>query len=363
MTKQISWATAVSLALLAALAALFVRNVSAGPTNEVRPGDVRKAKREALTDAGIDVREPLAEAGYVVGNGLVEPAERETKIGAAVPGRIARIPVKEGDFVAVGADLVELDDGPQKAALAAAEADVSVAQNTLTRTTKGLRKEDVDALVQDSLAAKARAALSAEVAARTDHLAQSGAVTADEQDRARRQAEADEGALKAAEARGLAGLNGGRSEDVRVATAQVTAAVARRDEARALLDQLHIRAPMAGTVLQIKLRVGEFYNTLGTDPLLVLGDTRTLNVRIDVDERDVARVRANASGYVTLNAYPGRRFQGKVVEIGRRMGRKNVRSDDPVERLDTKILEVVLQLTDPSTLVPGIRVTAYVNAS
>jgi multidrug efflux pump subunit AcrA (membrane-fusion protein) len=85
-------------------------------------------------------------------------------------------------------------------------------------------------------------------------------------------------------------------------------------------------------------------------------------VRVDVDERDIARVKLGAPGYVTLSAFPGRRFSGKVVEIGARMGRKNVRTDDPVERLDVKILEVVLRIDGPEGLVPGIRVTAYFEA-
>ena len=53
-------------------------------------------------------------------------------------------------------------------------------------------------------------------------------------------------------------------------------------------------------------------------------------------------------------------FETAVEEIGRRMGRKNVRTDDPVERNDTKILEVVLSVEDPTGLVVGQRVVCYV---
>jgi HlyD family secretion protein len=67
-----------------------------------------------------------------------------------------------------------------------------------------------------------------------------------------------------------------------------------------------------------------------------------------------------AKGFVTLNAYPGRKFAARVVELGRRMGRKNVRTDDPTERIDTKILEVLLELDDRDGLVPGLRVVSYV---
>ena len=51
--------------------------------------------------------------------------------------------------------------------------------------------------------------------------------------------------------------------------------------------------------------------------------------------------------------------QSRVVSVAQRMGRKNVRTDDPTERNDTKILEVVLVVSQPEGLVVGQRVTAF----
>ena len=111
------------------------------------------------------------------------------------------------------------------------------------------------------------------------------------------------------------------------------------------------------------MRAGELYNFQGSsEPLLILGDTRTLRVRMDVDERDIGRVKKGAAAWVTADAFGARRFEGKVVEIGRRFGRKNIRTDDPVERNDTKILEVVIGLDGHDLLVPGQRVTSFVAA-
>ena len=61
------------------------------------------------------------------------------------------------------------------------------------------------------------------------------------------------------------------------------------------------------------------------------------------------------------NAFGSQRFAGKVVEIGRRFGRKNVRTDDPVEKNDTKVLETLIELEGAPALVPGQRVTAFVS--
>jgi HlyD family secretion protein len=362
MIKKLSWTAVISMVALAGLVALLIKNVAAGPANAVRPGDVALAKRTAVAAEVADFREPLAPPGTIAGNGIVEPADRETRVGAAVPGRIARVLVVEGDAVSSGTLLVELDDEPEKAALAAAQADLAVAQATLSRTEHGLRKADLDALTGDAAAAKARALLSAKVAEQSDRLANQGAVTGDQRDHDQRQAEADDGAFRASDARRRAGIEGSRPEDIAIASDQVQVALARRDEASAALERLRVRAPIDATVLQVKTRAGEYYNTQGTDPLIVLGDTRTLKIRMDVDERDIGKVKLGAPAYVTLAAYPGRRISAKLVEVGRRMGRKNVRTDDPIERNDTKILEVILEVAESSSLVPGARVTAYVNA-
>jgi hypothetical protein len=56
-----------------------------------------------------------------------------------------------------------------------------------------------------------------------------------------------------------------------------------------------------------------------------------------------------------------KKFTGRVVDIAQRMGRKNQRTDDPTERIDTKIREVVMELDDARELVPGLRATGYLS--
>jgi HlyD family secretion protein len=85
-----------------------------------------------------------------------------------------------------------------------------------------------------------------------------------------------------------------------------------------------------------------------------------VEARMDVDEWDVGRVKLGHAVVVRANAFPGVDFVGKAVELGRRMGRKNVRTDDPTERNDTKILEVLVTLDTPGSLIVGQRVTCYI---
>jgi ABC exporter DevB family membrane fusion protein len=347
------------LVMLALLGVVVKRSLAPPPTIPTS-ADIKKAERDLKPKAGADERAALPAGEFVAGNGLVEPVDRETKVSSHVAGRIAVIHVKEGDFVELGADLLSLDNGAEKSAVDAAEGDVASARAELARTVRGLRREDVDAIVADTDSIKARTLQSKTSLERIEQLAKGGAATPDELDRARHQAEIDQGALTAAEARKKAAVSGSRSEDILVAQAKVQAAIARRDQAQATYERTRVRAPITGRILQVKFRAGEFFNPNGSDPLVVMGDTRSLRVRMDVDERDIGRIKAGQAAFAQLSAFPGKRFAGHVVEVGRRMGRKNIRTDDPTERIDTKILEVVVALEPAEGLVPGLRVTSFI---
>jgi HlyD family secretion protein len=321
-----------------------------------------KAERIVASKGGVESTQPAPEGNVIAGNGLVEPRDRESKVSSVVGGRIVEFFVKEGDSVDKGAPLAHLDSTVEEAALDAAEGDVLAARAEVTRTFRNLRREDVDAIIADTEATRARSEISKSSLGRIEELGKTGAATPDELDRARKQSAADQSAVQAAEARRKAAQAGGRPEDVGVANARVTAAIARRNQAKAALDRLTVRAPIAGQVLSIKSRPGEYYNPLAAEPLMIMGDTSKLRIRMDVDERDIGKLAIGASGYAALSAFPGKKFQTRIVEIGKRMGRKNIRTDDPVERIDTKILEVILEIESPDGLVPGLRVTSYVAA-
>ena len=354
------WSYLLALLLTIFFGMNIARSVFADAPTKPNARDRKTAERDAKPANVTDFRMDVPVGQFIGGNGIVEPADRETKVASQVPGRIAAIAVKEGQFVHAGDELVRLESAAEQAAYDATVADVNAAQADLTRVLHGNRREDVEAALAAADAAKDRAQLSAGVLERTERVAASGGVTADELDRARRQAAADRALSLQSIAQSRAAVAGSRVEDVLAARARYGGAVAHRDQAKAVLDQRIIRAPIDGEILQVKYRVGEYQAPGAQDPLVIMGDTRTIRVRMDVDERDLARVRMGAHAIVRAPAFPGTDFAAHVVEIGSKMGRKNVRSDDPTERNDTKILEVVLLMETHEGLVVGERVTSYV---
>jgi HlyD family secretion protein len=151
-----------------------------------------------------------------------------------------------------------------------------------------------------------------------------------------------------------------RIEDRDRAEAAVSASQAQLSEARAYLDKTFIRSPLDGVVLRKLRHTGENVSTQFDSPIVTLADDSSLRVRLDIDETDVARLRLGQPAFVTAEAYGDKKFTGHVIRVGRILGRKNVRTDEPSERVDTKILETLMQLDSGQKLPIGLRVDAYV---
>ena len=354
----------ILLTIVLVLLMFLARSMTQSPANMPNTKDVSASQRMIPEGKGGDTKSYLAGPNEVAGDGIVEPSDREIKIGASTAGRIAKIFVEEGQAVKANDPLLELDNSVEKAQLATAEAELGAAEANYKRVLHGLRPEDVQSITADALANKAKLENSKANLKRVLELEQNDSATAEELQRARDQTLADLNSYRSSEAKRVAAVRGSRSEDIEEAKARWQSALAKRDEAKATLERLTVYAPISGKILYMLYRPGEYYNPnnpAAPSPLFVMGDVSVLRARMDVDERDFSNVHLGASAFVTADSFPGRKFPGKVVEIGKRMGRKNVRTDDPTERIDTKILEVVIQLDPTTELLPGLRVTCYVN--
>src|SRR5262249_3453147 len=109
---------------------------------------------------------------------------------------------------------------------------------------------------------------------------------------------------------------------------------------------------------------GELVSTESGESLIfVMADTSRLRVRADVDESDVAKLAVGERVWVHADAYGDRRFGGGVTRGGQSLGRKNIRTDEPTEKRDTKILETLVDL-DPDVQLPlGLRVDVFIRTN
>ena len=291
--------------------------------------------------------------------GRVEPWSREIRIAAPVAGRIADVPVKPNDKVLAGELLVRLDDDEALARLAAAEAQTALrtrARNDQA-TPKGSaerRKAEDGVAEAERMLAQARIGLDKAVAARraanaseTDLDAASSALSL-AQNRLREQREA----LRKIKAAPETALPSRLEGELNVSRADLTLA-------EAGLEKTRIRAPFAGTVLQVQAKVGELATPSSDQPLLVLGDLSALRVRAELDERDFVKIRVGQRVLVRSTAFRGREFVGKVSSVAQILAPGRINSRGPRKQTDVDVLEVVVDLADSTPLAVGMQVDVY----
>jgi HlyD family secretion protein len=263
----------------------------------------------------------------VAGLGEVEPASEVIAVATELSGVIVRAHVRAGDQVAAGAPLLTLDDRTYRAALASAEAEISEAvaaraQGVAERASAAAERERANAdavrfaaLVQQNFAASRQ---------------RNETARADAQKATARVAQAD-AQIASAEARR--------------ARAEASALRARID-----LDRVEIRAPIAGTILRVNARPGEFAAASVQDPPLVaMGLLDPLHVRVQIDETDAPRLAASARATAFLRGDGGRSAPLAFVRIEPQARPKRYLSNAPGERTDTRVVEVLYRL-EPGAL-------------
>lgn len=266
----------------------------------------------------VPVAEPVAAPAeapfpvFIAGAGLVEAKSQNIALGTPIAGVVKRVSVKVGDRVDAGQLLFELDDRE-------ALAEEVVRRAAIARARAGVSQ--AEASVQD--------------AATLLHLAESvddrRAISIEELERRRN-----------AHTIAKAGLAGAR--------AQVTQAEAEFKAASTTLDLLKIRAPVAGEVLQVNVRPGEFApaGALAT-PLLLLGNLDELHIRVDIDENDAWRFRRDAKAMAFLRGNAEFRAELTLAWVEPYVVPKKSLTGDSAERVDTRVLQVLYRF-DPGKL-------------
>lgn len=226
--------------------------------------------------------------------GLVEARRENTSVGVPSPGLITTVHVKVWDKVEAGQPLLTLDDRDLRAALAPQRAQVAVAEATLQR-------------LQDQLA-------------RLEAVGDTRAVSAEE--------------IKL------------RRSDVAVAKAQLDAARAAVSQTEALLARLVVRAPIAGTILQVNIRAGEYATPSTISAPIILGAIDEVQVRADVDEQIAPRVKpgARATGFIKGDStHP---IELVFVRIEPFVIPKRSLTGASIERVDTRVLQVIYKFAN-----------------
>lgn len=288
--------------------------------------------------------------------GRVEGLTKEIDLRPQLAERIVSIDVREGEFVAAGALLLRLDGASQQAAAAEARAELQAAQAELERLVNGAREEErrVAVAALEDVRAQLDAALRR--LERTRKISQEGVVTREALDDQVSEVRSLQARRNEAQARHDLVQAAARPDEVKKRQALVAVAQARLQFAEDQLRKTELRSPCGGQVLHILPQVGEMAGPQSAEPAVTFVDPRRLLIHAFVDEFEAPRVRAGQLATVRADGLPGRTFAGRVVRLAPHMTRKQLVTNDPAERYDTKVREIWVELENGDGLVLGLRV-------
>jgi multidrug resistance efflux pump len=300
----------------------------------------------------------------VAASGVVEAQTENIAVGSATPGVVVQVHVTVGDEVAPGTPLFRLDDRDLLAERAVRRAALATAKSELTRLEAEPRKEKVPVLVAQVNESRAAVARETDALRRTEETF-ARKVTTEQELIARREAlAAAQAALEKTQA-DLDLLNAGSWEyDRDVARAGVGRAEAEVAKIETELDRLVVRALVAGRVLQVNVRPGEFVGAPPGQPLVILGNIERLHVRVDIDEFDIPRFAETARASAVPRGSLQERYPLEFVRVEPFVVPKKSLTGDTTERVDTRVLQVIYSC-DPAGRPPlfvGQQVEVYLEA-
>lgn len=289
--------------------------------------------------------------------GRVEPRSGQVRITPGAMGRVIAVPVRLNDKVAEGQVLIQLEDKEARARLTAADAAAASAKRERDAAPATANRESISK-AEDAVFTAERAVASARFEL-DDAIVADQKGSGNQQATARRRLADAQERLRQETANFASTVS--RSNNPAPNRLESALAAARSDVTLAenALDKTRVRAPLAGSVLQVNAKVGESIAPSAEMPVIVMGDTSKLRVRAEVDEQDVGKIRLGQSVYVKNNAYPGQQFDGKVTELAPSLAIPRMGSRGPRRTTDVEVMEVVIDLDGSIPLLSGMRVDAF----
>ncbi len=304
-------------------------------------------------------------SGEVAGVGLVEPASENISLSCPVSGMVTEVYVKAGDQIMKGQRLFSVDDRDTRAALAVRQAALLSAQANLARLESEPRPEEIPPAEARVAAAKA-AADDASVQVRLIESVTDRRAVREEDIERRRAALAQANARVVEAEKSLSLLKAGAwGPDLQVARISVKQAQAAVEQSQIDLERLTSLAPINGVVLQNHVRVGQYASCAGTsEPLMIIGSSGALHLRVDISENDAWRVKEGASGTAYVRGNAALHYPVTFVRTEPYVLPKHSLTGDATERVDTRVLQVIYRFDDATAhLFVGQQMDLYVRGN
>ncbi|VBB09891.1 rnd efflux pump membrane fusion protein barrel-sandwich domain [Lucifera butyrica] len=229
-------------------------------------------------------------------------------------GRMAKVFVKEGDPVKAGQILAQLEKSDYEVQLENAKAALAAAKANLAKLKAGNRPQEIGQAQASVTQMKADYENAQKNYERGLALYRDGAISSQQRDSLATALSVAKAQYDSARQSYSLSVEGPRTEDISAAEAQVEQAEAAVKNDQLQLDNTDIKAPVDGVIGLKSVEEGEI--VVAGQPIFSLANLSDVWVEADIEETYVGKVKAGQPVDFTVDAYPGKTFKGKVLEVG-----------------------------------------------
>jgi HlyD family secretion protein len=276
--------------------------------------EVAVTRVKAISSAAAGPGVILNATGYIV-------AAHKIEVTSKVVGKVAWIGVDKGDKVKQGQVVVRLEDDEYRAQLLQAHGQLAALQAKLREAQAGSRPEEIAGAKADLEQARADLVNARVNLDRTRKLVEAKISAPQTLDDAQARYDGQVARVDSLQKRYDLTILGPRQEEIDSLRGQVEQAQGAVNYYETLLENTVIRAPVTGTILERAVEKGEFVTTnfvgdRGAKGYVVsLADLNDLEVELDINQNDFAKLGPRQKGTVTTDAFPDRKYQGFIKEI------------------------------------------------
>jgi HlyD family secretion protein len=234
----------------------------------------------------------------------------ESLVSFKVQGRIAELPVEEGQQVAAGALLARLEDEDFRQHVRMDESNVAVRASDLALSRAGTRQQEIKAAEQAVVDAEANLDQRKLDDTRARQLFAKDEVAAQDRDEAATALKRAQATLEQARQRLNEAEEGTRKEELAVAQANLVQANTSLGLSRINLDYTTLRAPSTGVITVRQAELGEVVSP--GSPVVTLADLDHIWLRAYVAETDLGRIHFGQDVTITTDTYPGKQYHGRI---------------------------------------------------
>lgn len=235
-------------------------------------------------------------------------------VSAKVSGRIDKVLVKEGDQVEAGQVIAVLEKRDFEAQVEQAGANLAMARAKLAEVVAGNRPQEIAQANAGVNQAAANLDNARKNYARSEMLYHQGAISVQQLDAAKTAADVAQAQYNAAAEQASLTAEGSRPEDIQIAKAQVQQAEAVLKTAEIQLDDAVVKSPVSGTVALKSVEDGVIISF--GQQLFSISNLADVWIGANIEETYIGRIKIGQPVEFTIDAYPGKKFTGQVMELG-----------------------------------------------